>query len=657
MKKALLILAGSLLTLAACGQVNPPASSPAGDTSTSTPAAPSSESQPVPSSEAPAGKSSEAPAPASSEAPAPASSEAPTPASSEAPVPSEEPAQSSEVPVPSEEPVQSSEAPVPSEEPVQSSEPEVQKTITNTGAKILDKEGTAYFQISGTYEGYTADEVINHVYYLDLQGNPYYVTGSWSGDWNRYLKDATLDITAADGEFKVEFDISSLKAFAYTTHFVWHAVANPDDENPDLKLDVAIDETVKIGNKNYRLISIPNAGDDGKKFWGTVGLVIEEIGAPEITIASAGIAVDEGAAIVTITVNYENCDFDYVKGQPWKNDWQRNGNVNGDNNWDRIKPTLTFTDVSDGVAAISMDVTDIAVGGHTGHFGIVETGDAPDFKLSGKDHGVTVGDKFYFLDFDGADYWNCVGLVIKNVGEPIATFEDAKVEEEDGRAVVSYYETYFNGTFEDVKAFPWNQDWQRNANYNKDGSWDRVKNPLTFTEPEEGILKISVDVTDVAKGGYTGHFGLKASGDAPDFKLAGKNSGLTLGDKYYAVTFQDKDFWDNISLKVTDATTYRVQELPSWIHDHDAVLFAYVWDNNGYVAWHKLSDEESFVEGAPITGMLIARCVHGTVTPDWSIKEGDEPGRIYNKTRDIAVTAGMSNISAGEGMWVQYPEL
>jgi hypothetical protein len=53
------------------------------------------------------------------------------------------------------------------------------------------------------------------------------------------------------------------------------------------------------------------------------------------------------------------------------------------------------------------------------------------------------------------------------------------------------------------------------------------------------------------------------------------------------------------------------------------------------------------------TGMLLVRCIAGTVTPDWSIS-AHVPGRIYNQTSDVTLVNGVTTYSCPESVWKEY---
>lgn len=96
--------------------------------------------------------------------------------------------------------------------------------------------------------------------------------------------------------------------------------------------------------------------------------------------------------------------------------------------------------------------------------------------------------------------------------------------------------------------------------------------------------------------------------------------------------------------------TYTVIELPSWVFDDECILFAWVWGGgagNGEWAGLTYTDDThksaTFDTYSDITAFLLVRCIKGTTTPNWDIRE-DVPGRIYNQTDDISVSSSSKRI-------------
>ena len=114
-----------------------------------------------------------------------------------------------------------------------------------------------------------------------------------------------------------------------------------------------------------------------------------------------------------------------------------------------------------------------------------------------------------------------------------------------------------------------------------------------------------------------------------------------------------------------DVVTYYISDFADWTPKYGATVFAWAWGGDaGYPgAWYQVTlmydgdpDDAFNVAGtfkAPrnIEGFVLVRCALGTTTPDWEV-EGDEEGRIYNKTTDVTVIG--TSFVAPE--WENYPE-
>ena len=137
---------------------------------------------------------------------------------------------------------------------------------TATIANVNDK---AVVTISGTYANVDAATVMAS-YYLDAQRNPYAITGSWDGDWSYEYPEAT--ITAENGVWTLTFDITDFTDAAYTCHGAVGATFD-NEKGPDLKLAEALDTSVTIGSRTYRMVSVPGSSD-GAEFWGCLGFFV-----------------------------------------------------------------------------------------------------------------------------------------------------------------------------------------------------------------------------------------------------------------------------------------------------------------------------------------------------------------------------------------------
>ena len=105
--------------------------------------------------------------------------------------------------------------------------------------------------------------------------------------------------------------------------------------------------------------------------------------------------------------------------------------------------------------------------------------------------------------------------------------------------------------------------------------------------------------------------------------------------------------------------TWTVTALPSWLPNDNAAVFAWAWGGNaGNGTWYKLTmtkngDSVSGTFDAPsgITGFNMARCVAGTIAPNWNVHD-DGDGRVYNKCGDVVIMKGVTSYASPA--WEQY---
>lgn len=145
----------------------------------------------------------------------------------------------------------------------------VNAVYTYDSATLTNVSDRAILTVSGTYANVDAATVMAS-YYLDAQRNPYAITGSWDGDWSYEYPEAT--ITAENGVWTLTFDITDFTDAAYTCHGAVGATFE-NEKGPDLKLAEALDTSVTIGSRTYRMVSVPGSGD-GAEFWGCLGLFV-----------------------------------------------------------------------------------------------------------------------------------------------------------------------------------------------------------------------------------------------------------------------------------------------------------------------------------------------------------------------------------------------
>ena len=99
---------------------------------------------------------------------------------------------------------------------------------------------------------------------------------------------------------------------------------------------------------------------------------------------------------------------------------------------------------------------------------------------------------------------------------------------------------------------------------------------------------------------------------------------------------------------------FTATSVPGWVGDGDAAIFASVQHANNVWYWVGGAfdtDHITFNAPANIKAFLLVRCPNGTVQPDWSAT-GDNLGRIYNKTGDIATSSEVYSYEASS--WSEY---
>lgn len=102
--------------------------------------------------------------------------------------------------------------------------------------------------------------------------------------------------------------------------------------------------------------------------------------------------------------------------------------------------------------------------------------------------------------------------------------------------------------------------------------------------------------------------------------------------------------------------TWTAKDFPTWVTDDGCVIFAWAWDSNGgnwYSLTYTSATSATFDAPSNLVGMLLARCAPNTTTPDWKQTE-DGPGRVYNQTSDVTVTANQKEYSFPNSMWTSY---
>lgn len=126
-------------------------------------------------------------------------------------------------------------------------------------------------------------------------------------------------------------------------------------------------------------------------------------------------------------------------------------------------------------------------------------------------------------------------------------------------------------------------------------------------------------------------------------KYTGSAHGL---DMYLKVSLKEVDtyeLWIEEHLEyVYDLTIHADSSQSSWAFN-DCDLFVYAIDTFNEATWIKVTSKDDLISVTVPNStikFLVTRCAIGTVTPDWSVLDGNDPGRIYDKTADIFLQKG-----------------
>ena len=99
-----------------------------------------------------------------------------------------------------------------------------------------------------------------------------------------------------------------------------------------------------------------------------------------------------------------------------------------------------------------------------------------------------------------------------------------------------------------------------------------------------------------------------------------------------------------------EKVTLTVTNVPSWVGNNDAVIFAHVWGGSAGDQWILATlngTTVTFDADSDITGFQLVRCYKGTTTPSWSTA-GDVVGRIYNKSQDFTISGSVTTYNDGQ---------
>ncbi len=286
----------------------------------------------------------------------------------------------------------------------------------------------AYFVVSGTSAGYSNEDLtaaLNAVYF-DLQQNG---TVMGKNEWARMNQLARTVTLGESGAWTIKFDITSLSDKGYTAHFIKTGDGEPNDNNVKglLLTDKSTDgHTVKLGEKTYKLVNKngeEGVGSDGNRYWGNVGLEVNDPTKKEITATSVDLESDSTHVYLVLKGSSQNYTKETLQTalQSYYFDFQTNGyatNGTWNNSRDEriTNVTVTYTVAEDLTWTAKFDVTNMDAYGYQIHFGSENS----DLKISDKSKDgttLTLGNKKYTLvnkfgSGDAADYYGLVALRI-----------------------------------------------------------------------------------------------------------------------------------------------------------------------------------------------------------------------------------------------------
>ena len=436
-------------------------------------------------------------------------------------------------------------------------------------AEIEDRAGVAWLKLHIAFEGYTRAEVEALPWCFDVQNND----NIFGGGWGAFFQDAVPEIGfVSDNELTLAYNLSSLPVGrGYVCH-----LGNAWGSNglaADLKPTEAIDKTVSIGSINYKLVCFPGS-EDGKEYWGCLGLAITEADADakRIDYTSVTLAVEDGKLLLIYSGTYGSyyadtaaleaqlaLDFAYA---PNSNGESNNNSLQRYENgwayiWDAIdaEGNKHYTVVAqDGKVQVKCDISNAPL-----QLGDVLYGHFLGKNMAVPYEEVTVEFGGFEISIKGRtgnlpDWMNGMSLIyVKAIGaaaDPVTNVTSIALVQQDGRVlyvISGTYQGYTAAQFETART-------DLLAEYT-DGTpaVDRAegKNVVTVDE-EAGTFTIVVDVTDfestadVKEGHLFPHFHSSVG-------LAGNVTGnfengqtITLGNK----TFTLQEAYSMPTLKV-----------------------------------------------------------------------------------------------------------
>ena len=223
------------------------------------------------------------------------------------------------------------------------------KEYTLAGVAVVNNNGAANLVVTVNYQGYTAEEINAISWLFDLQAN---ANINADGSWTRHLADVKPIVTVNATNFTLAWDISALPSKAYTMHLG----VGTEGDAPDYKPAEAFSVDTVIGNKAYNVRCVPGS-EDGKDFWGCVGLTITEAGTPKVEVASVELVQEGDKIYYVVNGIYENLTAEQIAAMYIDLEIDK---------VDYAQGKLTVTG-ENGVFQIKVDVTDFAAGQYWPH--------------------------------------------------------------------------------------------------------------------------------------------------------------------------------------------------------------------------------------------------------------------------------------------------
>ena len=323
-----------------------------------------------------------------------------------------------------------------------------------TAADIALAGDKVIVTITGSYEGLTAEEFKAFSWSADFQENGYN-GGSWDGGWAEKADEAVV-MNAENGVFTYTRDVTALENKLYTGHFGHKLVPNNNGGMQKMDLKIDAEDATKSVTFNNRVYTINyNIGKDQPDYcWGNLSLTIADEGAPSWAVNSIALSKEEGHVYLAMNIGFENYTNDAFLALPWYIDFQNNDNIGG-GGWATVlkeEALASKMTIAGNVASFKLDVTSLAAGGYTMHFGL-KTGDGtPEYKPAtwAAQDALVDGDKSYHLvctpgSSEGTEFWGCVGLMITQENPPAAAISAASIAKSGDDVVLT-----LSGTGENI---------------------------------------------------------------------------------------------------------------------------------------------------------------------------------------------------------------